>query len=103
MNADPNEGRNDPVEAEAWRLGEDVQDAIIRAGYQHPTVEGVAVDVHDLLQAAKRIRTELAPRVAAGDLSALEELRFEFHHIGWHAEQAVAYLDAARAALGNGS
>jgi hypothetical protein len=102
MSADPNEGRNDPVEAEAWRLGEDVQEAIIRAGYRHPQVEGIAVDVHDLLQASERIRSELAPRVAAGDLSALEELRFEFHHIGWHAAQAVAYLDAARAALHEG-
>ena len=106
--ADPNEGRNDPMVPEYWLLGEAVQDAIISAGYEAETVEGVAVDIHDLLQAADHIRAELGPRiVAAGDdkealIKLLAELKFEFEHIRWHCDDAVAFLNDTEGALGAG-
>ena len=89
--------------AEHWVLGEAVQDAIITAGYEHPTVEGIAVDLHDLLQAADRIREVLGPQIVSGRADerreALEELAFEFEHIRWHCDDALAYLASARQAI----
>jgi hypothetical protein len=104
---DPNKDRNDPMVPEYWQLGEDLQDSIRRAGYEAESVEGIAVDVHDLLQASEKIRTSLAPKILlAADPSQREELRnairglaLEFVHIRWHCDAAVDYLDAAVAKL----
>jgi hypothetical protein len=88
---------------EHWQLGEDVQDTIRRAGYESETVEGIAVDLHDLLQAADRIRVELAPVILAAQGEELArlvgELKFELEHIRWHCESAERYLSAASAVL----
>ncbi len=88
------------MDADYWRLGEDVQDSIRAAGYEHPTVEGIAVDLHDVLQAADLIRDQILPRLLAAETveartQALQDLRFEFHHLGWHCENATQFLDAA--------
>ena len=48
LSLDPNKDRNDPMVPEYWLLGEDLQDRIRGAGYDSPTVEGIAVDIHDL-------------------------------------------------------
>jgi hypothetical protein len=100
---DPNEGRNDPMVAEHWQLGEELQDKILAAGFESETVEGIAVDLHDLLQAADRIRDELAPAVlkASGvDLvGALEVLSLEFAHIRWHCDSATEFLGQASSVL----
>ncbi|HTQ11716.1 MAG TPA: hypothetical protein VMI31_16770, partial [Fimbriimonadaceae bacterium] len=61
LGPDPNEGSTDPMVPEHWKLGEDLQDRIRDAGYESETVEGIAVDVHDLLQACDRIRDEIVP------------------------------------------
>jgi len=108
MNEDPNKDRNDPMVPEYWQLGEDLQDHIRRLGYDSPTVEGIAVDVHDLLQAAARIEQVLIPEVLGMYdtservklLEKLTELRHEFAHIGWHCSAAVQYLTAAINELG---
>lgn len=96
---DPNEGSTDPMVPEHWKLGEDLQDRIRAAGYESETVDGIAVDIHDLLQACDRIRDEIVPAAIAapdGDLAALlSRLRFELSHIGWHTEAADAYLSNA--------
>jgi hypothetical protein len=101
---DPNEGRNDPMVAEHWQLGEDVQDKIRSAGYESETVEGIAVDLHDLLQSADRIRDDLAPAIlnASGSelVGLLHQMAFEFEHIRWHCDSATEYLTAAQAQLG---
>ena len=88
---------------EFWQLGEDLQDHIRGAGYEAPTVEGIAVDVHDLLQGAARIEEVLIPEVLgfydstdqAKLIAKLEELKYEFGHIGWHCVAAAQYLTAA--------
>jgi hypothetical protein len=87
---------------EYWQMGEDLQDAIRRAGFEADAVEGIAVDVHDLLQAAEKIRLLLGPRMLLAseeernDLrQVLRELAFEFDHIRWHCDAAVEFLDAA--------
>jgi hypothetical protein len=100
---DPNEGSTDPMIAEHWRLGEDLQDRIRDAGYESESVEGIAVDVHDLLQACDRIRDEIIPAALAdeGDALAgrLKELQFELSHIRWHTEAAESHLRKALAVL----
>lgn len=100
---DPNEGRNDPMVAEYWRLGEDLQDAILAAGYRAESVEGIAVDIHDLLQATERIQNELIPAVLGStpdQLAArLQELSAEFDHIRWHCNAAEAFLAQAQTQL----
>ncbi len=102
MSSDPNKDRNDPMAPEYWLLGEDLQDKIRAAGYDSPTVEGIAVDIHDLLQAATRIQQELAPAIVGASvedkvelLELLTELKFEFDHVRWHCGAASAYLDTA--------
>lgn len=98
---DPNRDGADPMVQEHWALGEAIQDRIREAGFESESVEGIAVDVHDLLQAADRIRDELGPKCIEGDLAiALEELRRELEHVGWHVQSALAYLERARLALG---
>lgn len=100
MPEDPNKDRNDPMVPEFWQLGEDLQDKIRNSGYESPTVEGIAVDVHDLLQSAARIEQVLIPEILGlydtGDkaklASLLSELRYEFQHISWHCEAAAKYL-----------
>ena len=103
MSLDPNKERNDPMMPEYWQLGEDLQDKIQAAGYESPTVDGIAVDVHDLLQASATIEQELIPRVLdqmdlrdkQALIEKLETLRFEFDHIAWHCQAASNYLSAA--------
>ena len=102
MSEDPNKVRNDPMVPEYWLVGEDLQDKIRAAGYDAETVDGIAVDFHDVLQAASRIETELVPAILATDptdtaklTELLEELRFEFNHIRWHGEAADGYLQLA--------
>jgi hypothetical protein len=62
---DPNEGSIDPMVEEYWLLGENLQDRILAAGYSQETVDGIAVDIHDLLQATDLVKSELAPAVLA--------------------------------------
>jgi len=103
MSQDPNKDRNDPMMPEYWQLGEDLQDRIRVAGYDSPTVEGIAVDVHDLLQSSASIQEVLIPDVLGvfdtQDRTALIEklkvLKFEFSHVGWHCVAAAQYLTAA--------
>ena len=100
---DPNEGSTDPMVPEHWRLGEDLQDRIRDAGYDSDTVEGIAVDVHDLMQACDRIRDEIIPAALAAstaDLTAhVKQLQFELSHIRWHATAGEAHLQRALAVL----
>ncbi|MBN9502176.1 MAG: hypothetical protein BGO01_19020 [Armatimonadetes bacterium 55-13] len=101
---DPNEGSTDPMVAEYWVLGEAVQDKIIAEGYDHHDVDGIAVDIHDLLQAADRIREELAPGVLGAEskaavLEQLEKVQAEIDHIAWHCNAARAYLARVKDAL----
>jgi len=103
---DPNEGSTDPMVAEYWLLGESVQDRIISEGYEHEGVDGIAVDIHDLLQSADRIREELgALTIEAADraalIEALRKLDFEFGHIAWHCRAAQDYLAQATTNLEN--
>jgi len=97
---DPNKESNDPMIPEYWLLGEDVQDKIRAAGYEASEVDGIAVDIHDLLQSADRIRGELGPKILSAppeELSVLlSELASEFQHILWHCEAATAYLADAQ-------
>jgi hypothetical protein len=103
LGPDPNKERNDPMVPEYWLLGEDVQDRIRAAGYESPEVEGIAVDLHDLLQAADRIREELGPEILASEPAALKEalarLAEELDHIRWHCDSATRFLEAAAAAV----
>lgn len=96
---DPNKDSTDPMVAEYWQLGEDVQDHIRSAGYEPEGVEGIAVDLHDLLQAAEKIRDELAPAVlgASGHVlaDALIALQAEISHMRWHCDAAAEYLEAS--------
>lgn len=108
MSVDPNKDRNDPMVPEFWTLGEDLQDGIRAAGYDAQSVEGIAVDVHDLLQAAGRIERELAPAIVAlaqSDrirlLEVLGELRDEFAHIAWHCDSAARQLSEAISQIGD--
>lgn len=87
---------------EFWQLGEELQDTIRHAGFEAESVEGIAVDVHDLLQAAEKIRVMLGPRIMVANAEerdtlrqVIRELAFEFDHIRWHCDAAVEYLDAA--------
>lgn len=88
---------------EHWLLGDDVQDKIRAAGYEAPEVDGIAVDIHDLLQSADRIRDELGPQILACSpeelAGLLEQLAVEFDHVKWHCEAAAAYLADARERL----
>ena len=105
MRPDPNKERNDPMVPEYWELGEDIQATILKAGYEAETVEGIAVDIHDLLQAAEKIQQELGPGILAAsgeDLrTKLKELAAEFDHIRWHCDAAIAYLDTAAERVAN--
>lgn len=101
---DPNEGSIDPMIPEYWVMGEAVQDRIISEGYQQESVDGIAVDIHDLLQAADRIKEELAPAILKAEskeavIETLKLLRQEIHHIAWHCNAAQTYLDEAAARL----
>ncbi|MBC8063782.1 MAG: hypothetical protein H7Y17_03060 [Chlorobia bacterium] len=96
---DPNEGSIDPMEPEYWLLGEAIQDRILAAGYKQETVDGIAVDIHDLLQAADLIRTQLAPAIlnASSDAElaqAVDRLKIEFHHLEWHGAAGQRYLES---------
>ena len=105
---DPNKERNDPMVLEYWQLGEDIQDVVRQAGYEAETVEGIAVDVHDLLQAAAKIEQELGPAVVAAKddpetlRARLRELAEEIAHVRWHCDAATTYLEAAESALNQG-
>jgi hypothetical protein len=97
---DPNAGSTDPMVADYWKLGEDLQDRIRDAGYESEIVEGIAVDVHDLLQACDRVREEIIPEALTGDLVVqLKRLQFELSHIRWHTQAAETHLRHALAAL----
>jgi hypothetical protein len=97
MRPDPNKDRNDTIVPEYWSLGEDFQDQIRAAGYEHETVEGIAVDVHDLLQAADLVRTTLEGE--ADVKSKVAALLTELDHIRWHCDAAIEHLQGAQAAL----
>lgn len=97
---DPNEGSTDPMVAEYWVLGEAVQDKLIASGYESETVEGIAVDIHDILQAADRIRETLAPAILGSETrpdiqTRMAELKDELNHIQWHCMNAQSYLAIA--------
>lgn len=100
---DPNEGSTDPMVPEHWKLGEDLQDQIRDAGYDSVTVDGIAVDIHDLLQACDRIREEIVPAALAGGhdglVAGLKQLHTELAHIRWHTRSADAYLRSALSVL----
>jgi hypothetical protein len=100
LGPDPNEGSTDPMVPEHWRLGEDLQDAIRAAGYESDAVDGIAVDIHDLLQSSDRIRDDIVPAAMKGDLSAeLKRLEAELAHIRWHTLAAEAHIRNALAML----
>ena len=103
LGPDPNEGSTDPMVPEHWKLGEDLQDRIRDAGYESETVEGIAVDVHDLLQACDRIRDEIVPsalQAGLGELhSNLKLLQKELAHIRWHTLAAERYIRQALTVL----
>jgi len=88
---------------EYWRLGEDFQDRIREAGYDSEVVDGIAVDVHDLMQACDRIREEIIPSALAGsnaELAAqIKTLQAELSHIRWHTDAGESYLQKALAVL----
>ena len=97
---DPNEGSTDPMIAEYWLLGEAVQDKLIALGYESETVEGIAVDIHDILQAADRIKEVLAPGIVNGESEdgvrqAVANLKQEMDHLRWHGQNAVSFLSAS--------
>lgn len=101
MSRDPNEGSTDPMIAEYWVLGEAVQDKLIDAGYGSETVEGIAVDIHDILQAAERINTVLAPGIVNSEseddlVKAISDLRQEMDHLRWHGQNATSYLESLK-------
>jgi hypothetical protein len=100
---DPNEGSTDPMVPEHWKLGEDFQDRIRDAGYDSETVEGIAVDIHDILQATDRIRQEIVPAAmnATGHefASELKRLQLEVAHIRWHTQSAEGFLRKALSVL----
>jgi len=92
---------------EYWQLGEDIQDTIRKAGFETAAVEGIAVDVHDLLQAAEKIQKQIGPRLLLATDEERDELRgnlrelaFELDHIRWHCDAAIEFLDAAVSRLG---
>ena len=96
---DPNEGSTDPMVPEYWVLGEAVQDRIIAAGYEQDIVDGIAVDIHDSLQASAVIENELCPAILnAGSeeelLAAIAKLQEEYRHLEWHARSGQAYLES---------
>jgi hypothetical protein len=96
---DPNEGSIDPMVPEYWGLGEAVQDRILAAGYEQESVDGIAVDIHDALQASTLIETELCPAIvdasSKSDLcEAVLRLQIEYRHLEWHARSGQAYLAA---------
>ena len=102
---DPNEGSTDPMEPDFWLLGENVQDKVLAAGYEAESVEGIAVDIHDLLQAADRIRVVLGPGILNSQSNeeiraALESLKFEFEHVRWHCDSASDFLAKALERIG---
>lgn len=105
--ADPNKDRNDPMVPEYWELGEAVQDRIRQAGYEAPTVEGIAVDIHDLLQAADRLRNELGPSILAADSACvgvrLREFASELRHVRWHCDSAIGFVEAAAGEIDSAS
>lgn len=102
---DPNEGSTDPMEPDFWLLGEAVQDKILAAGYEAEFVEGIAVDIHDLLQAADRIRLQLGPAILESQSKddvrvAIQGLKQEFEHVRWHGANASGFLDKALEKIG---
>jgi hypothetical protein len=90
MTSDPNKERNDTMVPEYWNLGEDFQDQAIAAGYESESVEGIAVDIHDILQAADVIRAALESDAPHEEKT--RTLLFELNHIRWHCEAATAFL-----------
>lgn len=95
---DPNEGSTDPMVPEHWLLGEAVQDRLLATGYEQEGVDGIAVDIHDLLQAADLIKEELAPAILAANSNeevrqAAMRLMAEFRHLEWHGRAGRAYLE----------
>jgi hypothetical protein len=102
---DPNKDRNDQMVPEYWDLGDEIQNRIVRAGYESPVVEGLAVDIHDLLQAVDRIRDELGPATLSAEPgqfpAALKTLADEIDHIRWHCDSAMTFLNAASLDLGS--
>jgi len=76
-----------------WKLGEALQDRLAEIGASSDGTAGIAVDLHDLLQAADRIRTELAPAILESPTpEAVKALKDELDHMGWHVETATEFL-----------
>jgi hypothetical protein len=99
---DPNEDRNDPMIPEYWELGEQIQERIRGAGYETDVVESLAVDIHDILQAADAVRDVIGPALLSADgvelTAAIRALVDELGHIRWHCDSAVEFLEAMAAA-----
>ena len=89
--------------ADYWKLGEDVQDRIRAGGYESESVEGIAVDLHDILQAADALRDDTGPAIltaADAELAGrLHEMRRHLQHIRWHTLAAEQHLIHALAIL----
>lgn len=93
---DPNKDRNDPMDFDHWKLGEALQDRLAEVGASSDGTAGIAVDLHDLLQAADRIRTELAPAILEKpSAEAVRALKSELDHIAWHVATASEFLATA--------
>jgi hypothetical protein len=84
MSEDPNKDRNDPMVPEYWTLGEDLMEQMRSSGATIEGLEGVAVDIHDILQIADSIKSILASDAILEE--KLQALRFEADHMKWHAE-----------------
>jgi len=101
---DPNEGSIDPMVAEYWKLGEDIQDKILALGYSQETVDGIAVDIHDLLQASDDIRAVIGPAILEAEslestAKQLDLLKQALHHIEWHCASGKRYIEAVQSQL----
>jgi hypothetical protein len=93
MTEDPNKHRNDPMVPEYWALGEELQERIGQNGYEHSQVDGIAVDIHDILQACDCLKGTLQSNAALEE--KIESLLFELRHIRWHCDAAESYLTSA--------
>jgi hypothetical protein len=75
---------------EYWSLGEDLMEEMRVAGLGGSLLEGVAVDIHDILQIADDIQAVL--RSDRSLQEKVEALRFEARHLRWHSESLEASM-----------
>jgi hypothetical protein len=98
--ADPGAHRDEPIDIEHYQLGKDLKAALALAEEEVEMMGDIAIDLHDLLRAADKLRDVLAPQLIAAKSEDRDELRkliremaFEFEHVAWHCSAAVECLD----------